>query len=1156
MLAVCFKVDSQNQQPGYLAYPNVFLPSPTAQGLGKYGDVPVNLSNGIPQIKVPVYELKDGDITIPVELNYMGSAIKVASIASWVGTSWSLNAGGVITRAVKGLPDEGVKGLFQTFAGNPLTLLPNPFVNTFDQNILTDEQNRSYIRIVADNWDTEPDMFYYNFLGYTGKFFFDHHQNIHLVPHDDIKIEAIGPSLDQFKVTTPRDGFIYIFGTSAATEKTMNSIDSNPFGDDVYRCNTAWYLKSITLPSGQTVSFNYSDGHILTSSIAEESDYKSLWGIPAGNCQGHERLSRYISNLIQTTDTKRLSSIESDNAIIYFDAATAAREDLPGDYALSRIRVFSKKLNAVIKQFSLNYSYYNSPISYCALRTSHVAEAKEQKRLILNSVKEELPGQTTVTSKVYSFEYDNGDLPPTCSCSIDYYGYYNGASNVTLLPAVSNMNADQPVANRESNSSYINNHLLKKIIYPTGGYSLFSFNASTATRTIDVPTLSSAGVRRSSGEAFGTTSTNFSIPFSQTINLSYTSYTGNNLDAEIAGIIRIKNASNQVVYERSFMENRNSSGIDPVYFSQPGNFTLQVTTQYVTGTDLEAGFSYQSGVAQQQTQTYSAGSSFIKEIGDYSADNKLLKRKIYTYENINIQWIAHDEDYKQPFRDRTFYYVFDESGAIIDVKDFACDFQRRTSNAFYNLGGLEGERISYGKVTVSDDPLFANGKTVYQFRTDDDDNYNILRYPYPPGVSYGWRRGLLENKTDFDKDGNKKYEIINTYSFSQKYDALYFKLGIKDFYSVRKYDPKPVNPNLLSYEPFHIISEWIKLAGRTEIFYDKNPLKWVKNVERYFYESPDNVQVSRTEKDLSDGKTLLEYSTFITDYSTGTLWINDLRTQNFKAVPIEKVSAVKSQQGNISIVSGLITSYKAGGKGLKDVEYSYSYAKSVPLEQFKFSNQPAGVLPQAAVPGNFAKDESKYEPRFTYTWGNTGTPVKIKLLQYQKTDAEKTSVYWGYNATLPTVEAKNAGLSEFYCEGFEESAATNVVTGVAHTGTRYYNGASYTVSWTRPNARKFLISYWYRSGAVWKLKPEQDYTGSAFVLTGGDAYDDIRIYPSDALLKTYTYLPIVGITSETDTRGSSIYYEYDGFYRLKFIRDQDGKILKQFDYQYQKLPTN
>ena len=55
----------------------------------------------------------------------------------------------------------------------------------------------------------------------------------------------------------------------------------------------------------------------------------------------------------------------------------------------------------------------------------------------------------------------------------------------------------------------------------------------------------------------------------------------------------------------------------------------------------------------------------------------------------------------------------------------------------------------------------------------------------------------------------------------------------------------------------------------------------------------------------------------------------------------------------------------------------------------------------------------------------------------------------------------------------------------------------------------------------------------------------------NCFITTYTYKPLIGITSETDPNGKTLYYEYDSFNRLKTIKDQDGKIIKTMDYKYQ-----
>ena len=51
-------------------------------------------------------------------------------------------------------------------------------------------------------------------------------------------------------------------------------------------------------------------------------------------------------------------------------------------------------------------------------------------------------------------------------------------------------------------------------------------------------------------------------------------------------------------------------------------------------------------------------------------------------------------------------------------------------------------------------------------------------------------------------------------------------------------------------------------------------------------------------------------------------------------------------------------------------------------------------------------------------------------------------------------------------------------------------------------------------------------------------------------ITSYTYKPLVGILSMTDVKGMSIYYDYDGFQRLAYIRDQHKNIIKSFCYNY------
>jgi len=86
--------------------PTIIPPSPTAYELGKFGQIPVGLFSGTPNINIPLHSFNSGDVTVPISLSYNSNGIKVDQISSDVGLGWSLNAGGVITRILRDEVDE------------------------------------------------------------------------------------------------------------------------------------------------------------------------------------------------------------------------------------------------------------------------------------------------------------------------------------------------------------------------------------------------------------------------------------------------------------------------------------------------------------------------------------------------------------------------------------------------------------------------------------------------------------------------------------------------------------------------------------------------------------------------------------------------------------------------------------------------------------------------------------------------------------------------------------------------------------------------------------------------------------------------------------------------------------------------------------------
>lgn len=79
-----------------LKMPTVLPASPDAAAIDKFGNIPVSYETGVPDISIPIYSIKCGNLSWPVSLSYHAGGIKVDEIASSAGLGWSLNAPGVI----------------------------------------------------------------------------------------------------------------------------------------------------------------------------------------------------------------------------------------------------------------------------------------------------------------------------------------------------------------------------------------------------------------------------------------------------------------------------------------------------------------------------------------------------------------------------------------------------------------------------------------------------------------------------------------------------------------------------------------------------------------------------------------------------------------------------------------------------------------------------------------------------------------------------------------------------------------------------------------------------------------------------------------------------------------------------------------------------
>lgn len=444
-------------------------PSPTMWEFEKYGNYPVSMHTGVPNISIPITTVQSGVLQVPISLNYHASGIKIDQKASWVGLGWSLKAGGAITRTIRGTPDEGQKGYINYPYRSQGTFDP-AFSNNYYE---TEEMLQGFV-------DTEPDIFNYNFLGYSGKFIFNHDGTIALIPHNDLKVTR-ELSLFTFTIITPEG----ITAEFAYPETSSEYRPAGNIGDLTVNARNVWHLKKLTAPNGiDIITFDYE--LVLGNPIF---DYRVSESVSINYPDPCNSFNYTIQNkttfpTVTYSQVKRIKKINYQNGYILFQSSTGNRDDDPDDEVLrlDAIKMYSS-LNGtdkLIKSYEMEYDYFGT-LNPSIPKPEHSVRLKLQKIFGV--------GSNSIRNKPHEFFYkDSGveRLPHRFSKSQDYWGYYNGKQNSTLVPRYHHQMINGEMiylgdADRNVDSFYARAGIIEKIIYPTKGYSIFEFESNTAT---------------------------------------------------------------------------------------------------------------------------------------------------------------------------------------------------------------------------------------------------------------------------------------------------------------------------------------------------------------------------------------------------------------------------------------------------------------------------------------------------------------------------------------------------------------------------------------------------------------------------------------------------------------------------------------------------
>lgn len=1214
--------------------PLVIPNSPEVIEFMKHGNTSVNIYRGKPNITIPIHNIKGREYSMPITLNYDAGGIKVSQIATQVGLGWSLQAGGMISRVVNGKPDhvdysshcfdsyytkyDEIKAFYNTpnpqrspFRRTPLGIDLNSVANTyFPKNPIYHPTLVSYFLfqddILEGRIDSQPDTYSFNVGNISGDIYIEpvtgkaictNGKNYQINYTGNIN-NYEGGGITSWHIIDEL-GTQYFFNITDKTKTLVGDLDAN----NVSKYTSSWKLtKIISANKKDTILFNYtlSDFWINEKFVPKHNTSLQTLinqnNVSAG-CPKNIASSSNNSNPYKLTE-HYLSSISiNGKKEITFIQSPLERKDLLSRYPLEKIVI----ANGI--EWYLHQSYFKSSLGLNLNSLPSLIEDDLRLKLDKISIK---ASATKAIKNEYSFDYFNQNaVPNRHSFSQDYWGFYNGKKNSTLIPEEtirtrvttyingsyrpSLVNVNLPGADRAPNLSASKVGTLKRITYPTGGYTEFEYNlntSSTRKQTLeteykeignliggDHPTINGGLYNYFDDAHFNDSPLGKEIvipiykPGLKNIQIKYTAPNVSNSDSGILFVALLKCSDTMVpkLDECGNPVNISRPAMCPPYRSldwydiinYPKSERILVK-DYIGGANryavpngftetfpviLEAGY-YKlyilngatgsnlsvttiSDIENNALVTKPIGGLRVTKIKDYlkeATQPVLTKQYIYNTkisdcDSLLTSGIEHASPvYSKILRKQT----------QLSNSDFTCAYLNRFS---YPINAVQSSHVGYSRVKeiYIDENQDINDYKEYEFHNNKINTNNI---GYTPYLKFNFKNGNIKEMLSYNKLGELQQKIKNSYSETRINKSIHgfktitgnnedIRAGLL-FYEKDNGDQVYINGGCgigtgtvtfrvfggklihqrcsTQYEyinrPYIMLDNYLHLDETITTNYFKNDSITIK--ANYYYDGltqypKTHRQVTRTETSNSSGEIIKSKVFYPEDViNTTSLGNNTLSTEEFNAITLLKnnnnVAIPIQTETSIENLTGTILSKTIQRTNYKD-----------------FGNNL--ILPKTI---QSSKNNAALEDRLTYhKYDNKGN-----LIEISKTDGLHIVYVWGYNNQYPIAKIENYKLDTL----LSGLSFTNATTQLSNSDNDRTIG----------------------------------YTGNEGLLR--QKLDNLRNHSnlSNAQITTYTYDPLIGITSITNPRGETIYYHYDNFNRLEYVKDAQGKILKKNEYHYKE----
>jgi RHS repeat-associated protein len=1146
----------------------IIPPAPTVASLMHFEEVSVDLYSGQPSIGIPLGQVPISDkLTYSIGIQYNTQAVRIDERSGWLGTGFSMATGGVISRTVRGIPDE-----------NNSQLLGRGVLHTNfkDFDGLTLAQQEEFLWKTAnglDQYDTQYDLYQYNFFGKSGRFIVQNIQG-QLTPviigsdtNDIIKIyHNTALEITQFQVIDT-NGYIYTFEETSSNVIYNNTVTTSQFGNSSTASTTlgtgavnAWYLKDVRLPNDTVLcSFSYqSIQENYNTPVSRTTN--QLLGNPSFGSSDVSNINKGMLLPKEVSSSQQIFSTQK-----YVDEVTM-RDGSKIKYHLSlgHPEYGGHTVTTGNSGGKLNYIEIFQPNGDLHKKIDFSYTTSTNNRLFLTGVSEVFGGETLD----YVLAYENLDeLPSFGSDAKDAWGYYNGDYNDPV-------NNNQLITKSGSvNPSKITTGTLSSITYPLGGKKEFTFQSNDFSyEGASDYDYSKIPDNRQIYNRFGSlyvqldqqTSNNkllvyfdrgqrIQINKSNLITQSCADISKHNVSLSLvmpkagvnvtppsngnyfgAQLSDFEYASNNFSYSFN-VEN----GMDfPVV--SPGWYFVELTTPQVeispcdytdTGVELTIDLKYTE--YNLITKVQKGGGLRIKEVA--FTDNGVERQKTtYNYKDnhlIEDFTVASIDDYissgsyEANLNKRT-YIKGKQHPFVIGVNCWELDrtIYRTPELVEYQVSRdinavltptTKGNYVGYKKVYVKKEE---NGGTLYTFISPRDveilttDNTD---YPFLPVENKDYKRGVVEKKEVFDE--SERLLIEETYTYTDvssiaEHSNVMFELRDRDCPWDQFYN------SFFNYSQGNIENHGEFCGPGVEA-----------NVVTCHSSNPDpnagvGIDIRAVGFDYIKG-ILLQNEVIKKDY-----FYDDQNTVSFTTTTSKSVYNFKNR------LKEKITEFAEGGVNTiikEEIRYPYDYetseyttAEQTDLTKMVSLNQiEAPVQNKQYKDGVLIYDTQRIFKEFypnvikvaevKSAKANTIKQSRVQFhsytslgqpLEVSQTDGTRISYVWGYNSMYPIAKLENASYASLTND--QTSALANV-----------YIASNADVDVTTEDA---LVQ----------------------------ALNELRAKFPNAMVTTLTYDPLKGVTRMSDPRGYTSYFEYDVMHRLEKVKDADKNILSTNQYVY------